>query len=79
LPSCWAPLGVFGAIAFTAGRHGVGSLKQLGMLVLLFYAAVAAWERHIDLARARSVLEGDAAGDRAYDEESVRLQHPVRT
>lgn len=29
-----APLGVFGAIAFTVGRYGIGSLKQLGMLVL---------------------------------------------
>ena len=35
-----APLGVFGAIAFTVGRYGIGSLKQLGMLVLLFYGAV---------------------------------------
>jgi len=35
-----APLGVFGAIAFTVGKYGIGSLKQLGMLVVLFYAAV---------------------------------------
>ena len=35
-----APLGVFGAIAFTVGKYGVGSLKQLGFLVILFYAAV---------------------------------------
>ena len=35
-----APLGVFGAIAFTVGKYGIGSLKQLGMLVLLFYGAV---------------------------------------
>lgn len=35
-----APLGVLGAIAFTVGKYGPGSLKQLGMLVLLFYAAV---------------------------------------
>ena len=35
-----APLGVLGAIAFTVGRYGVGSLKQLGMLVVLFYASV---------------------------------------
>lgn len=32
-----APLGVLGAIAFTVGKYGVGSLKQLGMLVALFY------------------------------------------
>ena len=36
----FAPLGVLGAIAFTVGKYGVGSLKQLGMLVVLFYAAV---------------------------------------
>ena len=36
-----APLGVLGAIAFTVGKYGIGSLKQLGMLVALFYAAVA--------------------------------------
>lgn len=36
-----APLGVLGAISFTVGKYGLGSLKQLGMLVGLFYAAVA--------------------------------------
>ncbi|MET0332795.1 MAG: cation:dicarboxylase symporter family transporter, partial [Rhizobacter sp.] len=36
-----APLGVLGAIAFTVGKYGLGSLKQLGMLVVLFYAGVA--------------------------------------
>ena len=35
-----APLGVLGAIAFTVGKYGIGSLKQLGMLVVLFYGAV---------------------------------------
>jgi aerobic C4-dicarboxylate transport protein len=35
-----APFGVLGAIAFTVGKYGIGSLKQLGMLVVLFYAAV---------------------------------------
>jgi len=35
-----APLGVLGAIAFTVGKYGVTSLKQLGMLVVLFYVAV---------------------------------------
>jgi aerobic C4-dicarboxylate transport protein len=35
-----APLGVLGAISFTVGQYGIGSLKQLGMLVLLFYVAV---------------------------------------
>src|SRR6267142_616356 len=36
-----ALLGVLGAIAFTTGKYGVGSLKQLGYLVALFYATVA--------------------------------------
>ncbi|MDB5731165.1 MAG: C4-dicarboxylate transporter, partial [Variovorax sp.] len=36
-----APLGVLGAIAFTVGKYGIGSLKQLGMLVALYFAAVA--------------------------------------
>ncbi|MGH8806868.1 MAG: C4-dicarboxylate transporter DctA [Noviherbaspirillum sp.] len=36
-----APLGVFGAIAFTVGKYGIGSLKQLGFLVALFYASIA--------------------------------------
>ncbi|AXI03497.1 C4-dicarboxylate transporter DctA [Aquirhabdus parva] len=32
-----APLGVLGAIAYTTAKYGVASLKQLGMLVLVFY------------------------------------------
>jgi aerobic C4-dicarboxylate transport protein len=36
-----APLGVLGAVAFTVGKYGVGSLKQLISLVALFYVAVA--------------------------------------
>lgn len=36
-----APLGVLGAIAFTVGKYGIGSLKQLGFLVVLFFGAVA--------------------------------------
>jgi aerobic C4-dicarboxylate transport protein len=36
-----APLGVLGAIAFTVGKYGVGSLAQLGLLVLLFYVTCA--------------------------------------
>ncbi|SEA90222.1 C4-dicarboxylate transporter DctA [Variovorax sp. YR216] len=36
-----APLGVLGAIAFTVGQYGIGSLKQLGALVGLFYLSVA--------------------------------------
>jgi aerobic C4-dicarboxylate transport protein len=36
-----APLGVLGAVAYTVGRYGVGSLQQLVSLVVLFYVAVA--------------------------------------
>ncbi|MBP7002823.1 C4-dicarboxylate transporter DctA [Amaricoccus sp.] len=35
-----APLGVFGAIAYTVGKYGVGSLQQLGTLVVLYYLTV---------------------------------------
>src|SRR5215510_10375702 len=35
-----APLGVLGAVAYTVGRYGVGSLKQLVSLVVLFYVAI---------------------------------------
>jgi len=35
-----APLGVLGAIAYTVGKYGVGSLKQLVSLVMLFYVSV---------------------------------------
>jgi aerobic C4-dicarboxylate transport protein len=35
-----APLGVLGAVAYTVGRYGVGSLKQLVSLVFIFYACV---------------------------------------
>jgi len=34
-----APLGAFGAMAFTVGSFGVGSLVKLGELVALFYAS----------------------------------------
>jgi aerobic C4-dicarboxylate transport protein len=33
-----APLGAFGAMAFTIGKYGVGSLVQLGQLMATFYA-----------------------------------------
>jgi aerobic C4-dicarboxylate transport protein len=35
-----APLGVLGAVAYTVGKYGIGSLKQLVSLVLLFYISV---------------------------------------
>src|SRR5258706_9931617 len=36
-----APLGVLGAVAYTVGKYGVGSLKQLISLVALFYISGA--------------------------------------
>ncbi|MEF2278930.1 dicarboxylate/amino acid:cation symporter [Deinococcus sp. YIM 134068] len=33
-----APVGAFGAMAFTIGKYGVGSLAQLGYLMVAFYA-----------------------------------------
>src|SRR6516225_7052879 len=36
-----APLGVLGAVAYTVGRYGVGSLRELLSLVALYYASVA--------------------------------------
>jgi aerobic C4-dicarboxylate transport protein len=35
-----APLGVLGAVGYTVGRYGVGSLKQLASLVVLFYVSI---------------------------------------
>jgi aerobic C4-dicarboxylate transport protein len=35
-----APLGVLGAVGFTVGKYGIGSLQQLVSLVLLFYVSV---------------------------------------
>ncbi|WP_250517767.1 C4-dicarboxylate transporter DctA [Caballeronia sp. INDeC2] len=36
-----SPLGVFGAVAFTVGNFGFGTIQQLGQLVLTYYAACA--------------------------------------
>ena len=33
-----APIGAFGAMAFTIGKYGVGSLLPLGQLMATFYA-----------------------------------------
>jgi aerobic C4-dicarboxylate transport protein len=33
-----APIGAFGAMAFTIGRYGIDTLKQLGLLMACFYA-----------------------------------------
>jgi aerobic C4-dicarboxylate transport protein len=36
-----APIGAFGAIAFTIGKYGLGSLLSLGKLILCFYVTSA--------------------------------------
>src|SRR6201993_1105696 len=36
-----APLGVLGAVAYTVGQYGVGSLRQLISLVALFYVSLS--------------------------------------
>jgi len=36
-----APLGVLGAVAYTVGKYGVGSLRQLVSLVVLYYLALS--------------------------------------
>jgi aerobic C4-dicarboxylate transport protein len=36
-----APLGVLGAVAYTVGLYGIGSLEQLASLVVVFWIAVA--------------------------------------
>jgi aerobic C4-dicarboxylate transport protein len=38
-----APLGVLGAVAYTVGQYGIGSLEQLAKLVAVFWLAVAAF------------------------------------
>ena len=38
-----APLGVLGAVAYTVGKYGIGSLEQLLSLVALYYGALAAF------------------------------------
>jgi aerobic C4-dicarboxylate transport protein len=37
----FAPLGAFGAMAFTTGRYGIGALAQLGFLMVCFYLTCA--------------------------------------
>jgi len=34
-----APIGVFGAMAFTIGAYGLGTLRQLGLLLIVFWSA----------------------------------------
>ncbi len=38
-----APIGAFGAIAFTVGKFGVGSLASLGKLILVYYVTCLAF------------------------------------
>jgi Na+/H+-dicarboxylate symporter len=42
-----APLGLLGAVAYTVGKYGVGSLKQLISLVALFYVSLAIFVRGV--------------------------------
>ena len=34
-----APLGAFGAMAFTVGKYGIQSIGSLGLLIVTFYIA----------------------------------------
>ncbi len=36
-----APIGAFGALAYTVGQFGVGSLMNLGLLMVTFFATCA--------------------------------------
>ena len=45
-----APIGAFGAMAFTIGKYGVGSLLSLGKLMGTFYAHLP--DLHLRRARA---------------------------
>lgn len=51
-----APLGVLGAVAYTVGKYGVGSLQQLVSLVVLYYAAVAVFAIVLATASSDAVL-----------------------
>jgi aerobic C4-dicarboxylate transport protein len=56
-----APLGAFGAMAFTVGRYGIGSIGSLGLLVLTFYVACGAFVAIVLGALARVQPVEDAA------------------
>jgi aerobic C4-dicarboxylate transport protein len=59
----------------------VGIARALGNLLgnCVATVVVTAWEKDIDLERARTVLDGTAAVEWTYNEERVRQRHPVRT
>ena len=40
-----APLGAFGAMAFTVGKYGIKSIGSLGMLIVTFYVACGFFRR----------------------------------
>jgi aerobic C4-dicarboxylate transport protein len=42
-----APLGVLGAVAYTVGKYGVGSLRQMVSLVALYYVSLAIFVRGV--------------------------------
>jgi aerobic C4-dicarboxylate transport protein len=59
----------------------VGIARALGNLLgnCVATVVVAAWEKDIDLERARNVLDGTAVAEWTYDEERVRQQRALRT
>ena len=59
-----APIGAFGAIAFTVGQYGAGSLVKLGGLVATFYATSILFVVVVlgAIAQAARLLDPEAAG-----------------
>ena len=58
----------------------IGIARALGNLIgnCVATVVVAAWEKDIDMERARAVLDGNADMDWAYDEDRVRQQRLSR-
>jgi hypothetical protein len=65
---CVAPLGVLGTVAYTVGKYGIGSLRQLISPVALFYVSVS-WTRADEPSSQRSVCH---QGRFVYDCEGKR-------
>lgn len=47
-----APIGAFGAMAFTIGKYGIGALQQMGMLIVCLYVSsllfvASSWARSV--------------------------------
>jgi len=71
-----APLGAFGAIAFTIGRFGLGVLLNLAGLVLTFYAASTLFVLSVVVARWENALDQDQLGT-ARRGDASRLRRPI--